>query len=247
MLLRHFLQEAAASLESLYPAAEARSIVLRLCEHELGVKSYTHIVEPEYSIEDSSMERLRRYLDPEEMKLAFVFLLTMPGAPFIYYGDEIGMRYVEGRRPKEGGYERTGSRTPMQWDDSPNAGFSEAEESELYLPLDPSADRPTAEGQLLSKNSLMREVKKLTTLRREHSALQSEGKIKFVSSGYPLVYFRSDEKEHLLVLINPSQRTYSLPFAKEHTIIYKVGKGVPERNGDKVIMPPETAAVLKLT
>lgn len=63
MLLRHFLQEAAASLESLYPAAEARSIVLRLCEHELGVKSYTHIVEPEYSIGDSSMERLRRSME----------------------------------------------------------------------------------------------------------------------------------------------------------------------------------------
>ena len=41
MLLRHFLQEAAASLEGLYPAAEARSIVLRLCEHELTCAVYT--------------------------------------------------------------------------------------------------------------------------------------------------------------------------------------------------------------
>ncbi len=192
------------------------------------------------------MDRLRRYLDPEEMKLAFVFLLTMPGAPFIYYGDEIGMRYVEGLTSKEGGYGRTGSRTPMQWDDSPNAGFSEADESELYLPLDQSADRPTAEGQLLCKNSLMREVKKLIALRKEHTALQSEGKIKFISAGYPLVYLRSDDSEQVAVMINPSQRTYSLPFGKKFTTVYTVGAGKPEKKGSKVIMPPETAAVLKI-
>lgn len=45
----------------------------------------------------------------------------MPGAPFIYYGDEIGMRYVEGLVSKEGGYGRTGARSPMQWDSSKNA------------------------------------------------------------------------------------------------------------------------------
>ena len=192
------------------------------------------------------MDRLRRRLDMNEMKIAFTFLLTMPGVPFIYYGDEIGMRYVEGLVSKEGGYERTGSRTPMQWDDSPNAGFSDAEEEKLYLPLDPSADRPTAEGQLLSKESLMREVKKLTALRREHSALQADGKIKFVAQNYPLVYFRTDDKEQLLVLINPSRRKYSLPFTKEHTILYNVGKGKPEIKNEKLIMPAETASVLKI-
>ena len=38
-----------------------------------------------------------------------LLFLTMPGAPFIYYGDEIGMRYVEGLVSKEGGYGRTGA------------------------------------------------------------------------------------------------------------------------------------------
>ena len=48
----------------------------------------------------------------------------MPGAPFIYYGDEIGMRSLEGLGSKEGGIGRTGSRTPMQWEPGPQAGFS---------------------------------------------------------------------------------------------------------------------------
>ena len=41
------------------------------------------------------MDRLARRLQGDELKIAFAFLLSMPGAPFIYYGDEIGMRYVE--------------------------------------------------------------------------------------------------------------------------------------------------------
>ena len=68
------------------------------------------------------MQRLRKYLDPEEMKVAFAFLLSMPGAPFLYYGDEIGMRQLD-LVSKEGGYDRTGARTPMQWGEGKNAGF----------------------------------------------------------------------------------------------------------------------------
>lgn len=41
--------------------------------------------------------------------------MTMPGIPFVYYGDEIGMEYIPDMPSKEGGFTRTGSRTPMQW------------------------------------------------------------------------------------------------------------------------------------
>ena len=79
------------------------------------------------------MDRLARRLQGDELKIAFAFLLSMPGAPFIYYGDEIGMRYVEGLKSVEGGYNRTGSRSPMQWDDSTNAGFSSAPASVVLV------------------------------------------------------------------------------------------------------------------
>ena len=52
MLLKDFLKEGVQALESLYPTAEARNIMLMLCEYRLGTKSYTHIVEPEYDIKD---------------------------------------------------------------------------------------------------------------------------------------------------------------------------------------------------
>ena len=119
------------------------------------------------------MDRMRRFLDPHEMKVSFAFLLSMPGAPFIYYGDEIGMRYVEGLTSKEGGFGRTGSRTPMQWSAAANAGFSDGAAESLYLPIDPAEDRPTAEGELADENSLLSEVRRLIKLRGEHKALQS--------------------------------------------------------------------------
>ena len=53
-------------------------------------------------------------LTTDELRLAYAMIFTMPGAPFLYYGDEIGMRYQK-LPTKEGGYFRTGSRTPMQW------------------------------------------------------------------------------------------------------------------------------------
>ena len=79
------------------------------------------------------------------MKLAYAFIFTMPGVPFLYYGDEIGMRYMEGLVSKEGGYDRTGSRTPMQWTRGTNCGFSDAPADRLYLPMDASPDAPTVE------------------------------------------------------------------------------------------------------
>lgn len=56
------------------------------------------------------MDRLARSIQGDNLKIAFAFLLSMPGAPFIYYGDEIGMRYIENMPSVEGGYGRTGSR-----------------------------------------------------------------------------------------------------------------------------------------
>ncbi len=75
--------------------------------------------------------------DVNQLKVAMTFLLTLPGVPFIYYGDEIGMKYIPKSPDVEGSRTRSGSRTPMQWDDSKNAGFSVAEAKNIYIPQDP--------------------------------------------------------------------------------------------------------------
>ncbi|MBO7096161.1 MAG: glycosylase, partial [Lachnospiraceae bacterium] len=133
--------------------------------------------------------------------------------------------YVEGLTSVEGGYGRTGSRSPMQWDDSVNAGFSSAPADKLYIPIDPSADRPTAKAQTGDEGSLRSEVKKLIGIRQGHPALQSLGEIEFVSDGAPgkpLAYIRTLGEEKILVVINPTGNDYAAECA-EGEVIYSFG------------------------
>ena len=177
------------------------------------------------------MDRLARSLNPQEMKIAFAFLLTMPGAPFIYYGDEIGMRYVEGLVSKEGGYGRTGARSPMQWDSSKNAGFSSADKKKLYSPQDPAPDRPTVKQQIADKSSLWHEVNALISLRMQTPALQNLGEIEFIEVGYPLVYKRTAaDGKACIVVINPSHKKCEVTM-EEGQVLHITGKGAEYKNG----------------
>lgn len=63
MLLADFIKDGTEALESLYPAPEARNIVLWLCEEMLGTKSYTHIIEPSYAIPEDRLPALEASLD----------------------------------------------------------------------------------------------------------------------------------------------------------------------------------------
>lgn len=187
------------------------------------------------------MDRLARGIQGENLKIAFAFLLSMPGAPFIYYGDEIGMRYLENLTSVEGGYGRTGSRSPMQWDDTNNAGFSAAPAEKLYIRLDDSADRPTAAAQIGDENSLYNEVRRLTGIRQEHAALQSRGEIEFLyaeKDAYPFAYLRSAGEEKILVIINPAGRETSFACGyvpKEK--IYSLTGEISVADG-KITVPP---------
>lgn len=155
------------------------------------------------------MSRIAEKLDYNELKIAFAFLLTMPGAPFIYYGDEIGMKYLENLKSKEGGFHRTGARTPMQWDNSTNAGFSCAAEDMLYIQLDPDKNRPNVKTQMQDENSLWHTVKELIEVRKSTEALGSDSPIDFIyadENAYPFVYTRGNEGEKVLIALNPSEK-----------------------------------------
>lgn len=194
------------------------------------------------------MIRMRETLSPDEMKLAFAFLLMMPGCPFIYYGDEIGMPYMHGLKSKEGGYERTGSRTPMQWDKSRNAGFSSADADSLYLPVNTGAEAPDAASQMSEQDSLWKHVQDLIRFRSDHSALGSSAGFGFLSdgSGYPLVFERHDVNEQLLIAFNPSSDAaeYALPGSTETELILSYNGA--KKEGSKLLLPPQSYAVIRL-
>ena len=150
----------------------------------------------------------------EQLPAAFAFLLTFPTLPAIYYGDEIGMRHVPGLPDVEGSisifssFNRAGSRTPMQWDSSPNAGFSVAPGAALYLPIDPDPGRPTVSGQRADQDSLLHTVRDLIALRRAHPELGPGGRLEILHDEYPLAYLRGGR---FLVVVNPSGRARAVP------------------------------------
>lgn len=150
----------------------------------------------------------------DQLKTVLAFLLTIKGIPFIYYGDEIGMRYIPDLPNKEGSVlvnynnaNRTGTRTPMQWSNDVNAGFSSASASQLYLPIDPNPLYPSVKAQLTNPGSLLNFTKRLIELRKTIPALGNEGDITFLNTKdltYPLIYTRSDKQDEYLIIINPS-------------------------------------------
>ena len=179
------------------------------------------------------MYRLRSYLNDRQMRLAFAMILSFAGAPFVYYGDEIGMRHLEKLPSKEGGYHRTGARTPMQWDNTQlNCGFSGGDEADLYLPIDPDGGRPDVAGGLRDENSLLNEVRKLLSLRASHPALQNTARIRFLAyESFPLAYLRENDEERILVVINPGSACASFPFDGSGAVLYQIGGSVELKNG----------------
>jgi len=115
----------------------------------------------------------------QDVRTIFAMLITMPGVPFIYYGDEIRMKFLPEIPNKEGGtlggslgeVQRSGSRTPMQWSKERNAGSSTAPAEKPYLPIDPSESRPDVATEEKAPASLLNFTRALLKLRREHPAL----------------------------------------------------------------------------
>ena len=154
------------------------------------------------------MVRLNVRRSVAELKVIMAFLLTLPGTPIIYYGDEIGMRHLM-VPPKEGGMHRCGARTPMQWDSSLGAGFSSAPGHAFYLPVDTAPDRPSVAEQMPDTDSLLQMVRRLITLRQASPALKASGDFTpvFARPGrYPFAFLRGAGEDCMLAAFNPTRK-----------------------------------------
>jgi len=191
---------------------------------------------------------------PEELKVAMTFFLTMPGVPFIYYGDEIGLKQNPAAPPTEGSGGRAGCRIPMLWDGSANAGFSTAPIEKIYIPQDPNPDRMTVEKAEADPASLLNYVRGLLRLRKEVKVLGADASWRLVSSleqPYPMVYERRLGSERCYVVINPSAKAVSVTLPSEAAkpeIIggnYKKCSYKQGRKGDTINISATSAAIFK--
>ena len=139
---------------------------------------------------------LRR--DEARLKLAAGLLLTLPGVPFIYYGEELGLPNGPGDADEE-------KRTPMPWDGTANAGFTTGTPWYAF-----SSDVPelTVAAQEADPDSVLNRYKSLIALRNAHPAL-AEGTLELTPQANPAVlgFIREAEGERVLVLANFDDET----------------------------------------
>ncbi len=177
--------------------------------------------------------RIANFLDTDELRLAYLFLLTMPGVPYIYYGDEIGLHSDLSLPSFEGGYQRTGSRAPMRWDSSKNAGFSVAEKT--FLPTN-EKDSTVEEGRS-DPGSLWNEIRDLICLRKREDDLRGDD-FELFEEG-KLFYRRGAIR--IAINILDERQSFSVP--KSAKIIYSIGS-YSLSNGI-LILEKHAAAVIK--
>ncbi len=165
----------------------------------------TYAPEPRMRLNLGIRRRLAPLLDNdmERIQVANSILLTFIGSPVIYYGDEIGMGddiWLE---------DRDGVRTPMQWSDAANAGFSTAPEDKLYEKvIDDETygyQQLNVQAQLDDPDSLLNWMKKVIHVRKEHPAF-GRGDLDLLAPKNPaiLAYVRSYLQEELVVVNNLS-------------------------------------------
>jgi alpha-glucosidase len=138
---------------------------------------------PNWVLGNHDQHRLATRVGPDQARVANMLLLTLRGTPTCYYGDELGMEnvpippekiqdppainqpeiaHIVGRDPE---------RTPMQWDDSPNAGFAPPDVKDLWLPLAPNYKQVNVANQLKEPRSFLNYFRKLLAYRKATPAL----------------------------------------------------------------------------
>ncbi|GAB3272776.1 maltose alpha-D-glucosyltransferase [Arthrobacter pigmenti] len=165
---------------------------------------------------------IRRRLAPlldnsrAELELIHSMLLSMPGSPFLYYGDEIGMGdniWLD---------DRDAVRTPMQWNPDRNAGFSVADPGKLYLPVVQSLvyhyNHSNVEAQLAHSGSLLHWIRQILSIRKAHPAFGLGSYRNVDADADPVLAFlrempghnvASEPAENILCVFNLSQNPVS--------------------------------------
>jgi maltose alpha-D-glucosyltransferase/alpha-amylase len=144
--------------------------------------------------------------DRPTIELLHALILSLPGTPILYYGDELGM----GDNIYLG--DRNGVRTPMQWSFDRNAGFSTADTEQLYSPLitNPNYhyEMVNVESELRLPTSLLNWVKKMIRVRSKFSDILGHGDVEFLQhkNRRILAYIRTIDGRNMLCIFNLSRR-----------------------------------------
>jgi alpha-glucosidase len=172
---------------------------------------------PNWVLGNHDNRRIATRVGIAQARVAAMLLLTLRGTPTMYYGDELGM--VDVPIPPERvqdpyeknvpgiGVGRDPCRTPMQWDASPNAGFTTAEP---WLPVSDDYQVVNVQAEELDLHSMLSLYRQLLQLRRAHPALSIGDYVPIAMTGDLLAYIRRTADERFLVALNLGSEPYAL-------------------------------------
>lgn len=160
---------------------------------------------PVYTLGNHDQPRLANRVGPEALRKLAMMLLTLPGMPFIYYGEEIGMSDVaipvaEQNDPQASyGKGRDGARTPMQWSNQPNGGFSTVRP---WLPVPENYKEVNVAAQLGDQRSLLSLYRDLIRLRKASRALKYGVYHPLSLNPQVFSYIREVPSQKMLIVLN---------------------------------------------
>jgi maltose alpha-D-glucosyltransferase/alpha-amylase len=173
--------------------------------------------EPRMKLNLGIRRRLSPLLDNDRRKieLANSLLFTLPGSPIIYYGDEIGMGDNIDLP------DRNGVRTPMQWNDSPNAGFTTGKPFTEFVRGELSYQHVNVASQLADKDSLFHSISRMVNIRKGHAAF-GRGTMEWIETNNPALaaYTRGYQDETLLIVNNLSDEPQAMSLPAEYQADY---------------------------
>jgi alpha-glucosidase len=192
----------------------ARSIERIIADYEAALPPGAW---PNWVLGNHDRPRVASRVGPDQARVAAMLLLTLRGTPTLYYGDEIGMHQVaiapeQVRDPFEKnvpgiGVGRDGCRTPMQWDATAHAGFSN---STPWLPLPDDFVHENVVNLEADARSILSLYKALIALRRQLPQLRSGDYIPIAAEGDLLLYRRRNEQGAVVIALNLGDQPVSI-------------------------------------
>jgi alpha-glucosidase len=210
---------------------------------------------PNWVLGNHDQKRIATRIGAAQARVAAMMLLTLRGTPTLYYGDEIGMENVPippdrvqdpwGRREPGLGLGRDPARTPMPWDEGPNAGFSTGTP---WLPLGPDHRTRNVAALARDPHSILSLYRSLIALRRAHPALHAGAYAPVLATEDVFAFERHAEGERVLVALNFGQATrmLDLPALPARRLLSTRLDGEAALPPGPLALRPEEGVILRL-
>jgi alpha-glucosidase len=242
------------NFQLLQAAWDARSIANLVDRYEAALPAGGW---PNWVLGNHDNPRIASRVGAAQARVAGMILLTLRGTPTMYYGDEIGMHNVpipadriqdplEKNVPGKG-LGRDPSRTPMQWDASPHAGFGD---HEPWLPIASDATLVNVAVEAGDPGSMLSLYRRLLRLRKQHAALCIGGYQAVAATGALLAYVRHTAAERFLIIANlgaqPAEFAFQSVGRARSLLLSTYLDGKTHLTGDRLFLRPDEGVILEL-